>query len=277
VTLTDFQFPAALSSVSLAAEQGGVVLGTPLTSPGVLNINAGGGPLSMVAFAQAQTAGGLLGVDVAPGAGAAPVYDATQSVGALLSTAQVPIPGSGTYSVTATDLGFPATFASYSTIVTQGTKRVGSIYGGGTFNFPATPGIYFVNFIAQPSGPAQAGTYALTVESAPPAPTVTLSVDHPTVSSGSTVDLIWSSQNATSCTATGGWSGHQAVSGTATSAPLTANTTFTLSCTGPGGTTSQSVTVTVTAASGGGGGGALDLELLLALALAIGAGRRRNV
>jgi hypothetical protein len=182
--------------------------------------------------------------------------------------------------VTATDLGFPATFANFDTIVTQGTAQLGSIFGGGTFNFNATAGTYFVNFIAQTTGSDQSGTYALTVAAAPPPPVVSLSVDRPQVSSGSTVDLIWSSQNATTCTASDGWTGAQALSGTATSAPLTMNTTFTLSCTGAGGTTAKSVMVTVTAASRGGGGGALDfgsVAVLLAL-LAAGHGtvRRRH-
>lgn len=274
VTLTDFQFPAALTNASLAAEQGGALLGTPLKAPGSFNISAARGPLSLVVFAQAGAAGGLFGVDVAPSAGATPVYDTTQSVGALFSAVQIAVPDAGTYSVTAVDLGFPANFANYDTIVTQGTQQVGSIYGGGTFNFTASPGIYFINFIAQPAGSAQAGTYALTVGSAPPPPTVSLSVDHPQVSAGSTVDLVWSSQNATSCTASGGWSGSKALSGTATSAALTGDTTFTLTCAGAGGSAAKSVSVTVT--SGGGGGGSLDGCLLGVLAALLVGARRRS-
>jgi len=267
-TLTDFQFPAALTSVSLAAAQGGALLGAPISSAGALNINAAVGPLSLVAFAQAAngSAGGLFGIDVSPAGGGTAVYDVTQAVGALFTTVQVAIPGAGAYAVTATDLAFPSTFANYDTIVTHGTAQVGSIFGGGTFNFTATPGTYFVNFIAQTMGPDQAGTYALEVAAAPAAPVVSLSVDHPTVTSGGTVDLIWSSQNATSCTASGGWSGAQALSGTATSESLTANTTFTLTCSGAGGMTAESVSVTVTPVGGGGGGGALGALMLAALA-----------
>jgi hypothetical protein len=186
-------------------------------------------------------------------------------VGALFSAKQISITQAGSYSVTAADLGFPANFANFDTVVTQGTKAVGSIYGGGTFNFAASPGNYFLNFIAQPSGSDQAGTYALMVATAPPAPTVNLSVDKPQVSSGSTVDLTWSSQNATICTATGGWSGNQQLSGTATSAALTSDTTFTLSCMGTGGSTMKSASVTVTASSGG--GGAMSPEFLAAIAV----------
>ncbi len=275
VTLTDFQFPAPLTSARLAASQGGAILGTPISAAGSFNVNAVAGPLSLIAFAQAGsgTAGGLLGVEVAPSAGGTPALDVTQAVGAIFTTQKITVTAAGAYAVTATDLGFPATFANYDTIVTQGTTQVGSIYGGGTFNFTATAGDYYLNFIAQTTGSDEAGTYALTVASAPPAPVVNLTTDNSTVSSGGTVDIIWSSQYATSCTASGGWSGNEPTSGTATSAALSVNTTFTLTCTGAGGSTAKSAMVTVTSA-GKGGGGALDATLLAVLGVLLAARRR---
>jgi hypothetical protein len=273
VNLADFQFPATLASLSLAAVQGATLLGTgtitepaqPANATASFNIAASAGPLSLVAFAQPTGAsGGLFGLNVEPKGAATPVFDVTQAVGAAFTAYDLTISEGGAYGVTATDLGFPANFASYDTIVTQGTSHFGSIYGGGTFNFTATPGHYFLNVIAEPTGSDQAGTYALAVATAPAAPTVMLSSDHSQVSSGSTVDLTWSSENATSCAAAGGWSGAKPTSGTATSAALTANTTFKLTCTGPGGNASQSVTVTISS-SGGGGGGTMSVELLLLL------------
>lgn len=84
--------------------------------------------------------------------------------------------------------------------------------------------------------------------SAPPAaPTVTLTANPTSVVSGSTAALTWSSSNATSCTASGGWTGSKATSGTENSAALTANASFTLTCSGTGGSGSASVSVTVTA------------------------------
>jgi hypothetical protein len=65
------------------------------------------------------------------------------------------------------------------------------------------------------------------------------------------------------------------MSGTATSAALTANTTFKLTCTGPGGNASQSVNVTVTTSSGGGGEMSLELFLLGCVLLLRGARLRR--
>jgi len=263
VTLTDFRFPAPLSSASLAVVQGGALLGKPISSPGNLGVEAASGPFSAIVFAQPATGGGLFGVEAASGT-ATPALDVTQAVGAIFNAQQITITTARSYSVTATDLGFPAIFANYDTIVTQGTSVVGSIYGGGTFNFQGTPGTYWVNFIAQPAAPADAGTYALSVDTAPPPPVVSLSVDNTSVSSGGTVNIVWSSQNATSCTASGGWSGMKPLSGSTTSPALTATTTFTLTCAGAGGSSAKSVTVTVTSSSSG-GGGAVDPGLVVLL------------
>jgi hypothetical protein len=60
--------------------------------------------------------------------------------------------------------------------------------------------------------------------------------------------LSWSSTNATSCSAGGSWNGTVPISGSAQTAALTATSTFSVTCMGPGGSQSQSTTVTVTAA-----------------------------
>lgn len=81
----------------------------------------------------------------------------------------------------------------------------------------------------------------------PTPPTVTLTSSAPSVVSGSSVTLTWSSTDTTSCTASGGWSGTKATSGSESIGPLGADATYTLSCSGVGGSTSQSTSVTVTA------------------------------
>jgi hypothetical protein len=63
---------------------------------------------------------------------------------------------------------------------------------------------------------------------------------------GGTATLKWSSTNATSCTASGGWSGSQATSGSTSSGVLTTTTTYRISCTGSGGSADASSTVVVT-------------------------------
>ena len=77
------------------------------------------------------------------------------------------------------------------------------------------------------------------------APTIALSASPTSVSSGGSSTLTWSSTNATSCTASGGWSGSHATSGSRSTGTVNASTTYTLTCTGSGGSTSQSAVVTV--------------------------------
>ena len=260
----DFMFPTALNSLSFAAIQGGKLLGQGSASSIDLALDAGA-LFVLVNAKPGTTSSGLFGIDLTPSAGGAVAFETTQGVGALFAARQVSVTAAGTYAVTVQDLGFPTTFANLDAVVTQGTDLVGSIYGGGTFNFQATPGNYYVNFIAEPDPTQKAGTYAIEVATAPPAPVVSLSVDPSAVSSGSTVTLTWSSTGATSCTASGGWTGSRATSGSAQSGALTSNTTFTLTCQGASGSGTNSVTVGITASHSG--GGQLD-PLYLALLLA---------
>jgi len=82
------------------------------------------------------------------------------------------------------------------------------------------------------------------------APTVTLAANPASVVLGAASTLTWSSTSATACTASGGWSGSRATSGTASVTPTaTGATSYTLTCTGPGGTANASTTVTATAAA----------------------------
>ena len=78
-----------------------------------------------------------------------------------------------------------------------------------------------------------------------PAPTVSLSASSTNVAAGATVQLTWSSTNASSCAASGGWTGAQATSGSAQVGPVMQTSTFGLSCTGSGGNGERSVTVNV--------------------------------
>lgn len=83
----------------------------------------------------------------------------------------------------------------------------------------------------------------------PPAlPSVTLSATPGSVAPGAASTLSWSSTNATGCVAGGSWSGTKATGGSQLTSPLTADSTFSLSCTGAGGTGNASTRVTVAAA-----------------------------
>ena len=93
------------------------------------------------------------------------------------------------------------------------------------------------------AGTAQSAT-KITVNAAspPPAPTATLKAGAASISSGGSTSLTWSSTNASSCTASGGWTGTEAANGTKSVSP-TATTTYTLDCTGSGGKAQVSTTV----------------------------------
>jgi hypothetical protein len=80
-------------------------------------------------------------------------------------------------------------------------------------------------------------------------PNLFLSASPTSVSSGGTALLIWSATNASSCAASGGWSGNQPASGSTSTGTLSGTTTYTLSCIGPGGSASRSVTVNVSVVS----------------------------
>ena len=78
------------------------------------------------------------------------------------------------------------------------------------------------------------------------APTASLSAAKTAVKSGDATTLTWNSTNATSCTASGGWSGALPSSGSKSSGALTAATSFALACSGASGTSHPaSVTVNV--------------------------------
>ncbi|NND64800.1 MAG: hypothetical protein HKM24_02440 [Gammaproteobacteria bacterium] len=79
-----------------------------------------------------------------------------------------------------------------------------------------------------------------------PQPTVNLIATPSAINENETTQLSWSTTDATSCTASGGWSGARATSSSGETSPaLTSDTQFTLTCLGLGGTASDSVTVTV--------------------------------
>ncbi len=80
-----------------------------------------------------------------------------------------------------------------------------------------------------------------------PLPVVSVTATPVSVVSGASVTLAWNSTNATACTASGDWTGAKQITGTQSISALTAGTkTFTLVCTGAGGSASAVATVTVT-------------------------------
>jgi hypothetical protein len=77
-------------------------------------------------------------------------------------------------------------------------------------------------------------------------PGVSISFSASTIQAGESATLTWSSTDTTRCTASGAWSGSEQLSGTlSVSQNVPANYTYTLACTGTGGSASGSATLTV--------------------------------
>ncbi|MDB5970089.1 MAG: hypothetical protein JWQ90_2539 [Hydrocarboniphaga sp.] len=86
----------------------------------------------------------------------------------------------------------------------------------------------------------------------PPLPPVTVALTSSAarITSGQSVHLVWTSQNAELCTASGAWSGALETSGERTVGPLTATGTYTITCSNAAsGSSSTSVAVAVVAVS----------------------------
>ncbi len=114
--------------------------------------------------------------------------------------------------------------------------------GSETFNALTANQVFTLYCIG--NGGSASESVSVTVQPAP-APTMSLSASSTNVSQGDSTTLNWSSTNATSCTASGDWSGTKATSGSETFNALTEDQVFTLSCSGNGGSAYESVSVTV--------------------------------
>jgi hypothetical protein len=285
LVVTDYQLPSALVALDALAEQHGQRLGAGISPAPTLN--AAAGKMTMLAFAGAPVAGanGLFGIDLLEGSSSNALFQITQGVGASFQTVDI-IATAGKYVAQLTDLGFPADFSQVWMIGT-GNRQVltqivigqGSSTGRVVFDVPTT-GSYVINVLAQVGAGQHYGLYGFNLVAAPPAPVVTLAASASSIVSGGHVTLTWSSTDATSCTASDGWSGTLDPSGSQDSANLTGNTTFTLTCTGDGGDSTPAqvqVQVTQPPSSGGGGGGTLDLATVCALALGMAAALRRRL
>jgi len=97
-------------------------------------------------------------------------------------------------------------------------------------------------------------TANVTINAAPAAPVVSVVLTPASATPGQSSQLSWSATNATSCTAAGAWTGNQATSGTlAVSQSAVGTYTYTLNCSGTGGSASGSANLAVANPTGSGG------------------------
>ncbi len=137
--------------------------------------------------------------------------------------------------------GQSSTISWSSTNATSCVAPDSSALSGNVIAVPSQTNTYNVTC----TGPGGSVTKSVTINvTTTPAPTLTLTANPTSVYSGQSTTLTWSSTNATSCVAPDS----SALSGNVTAAPSQTNT-YDVTCTGPGGSVTQSVTVTVTAAA----------------------------
>jgi uncharacterized repeat protein (TIGR03803 family) len=145
-------------------------------------------------------------------------------------------------------------------ISTSGTKAV-TQPGAGTYTYALS---------CTGAGGATSNSVTVTVSTPPSPPTVTMSSNPSIITAGQSFGLSWSSTNTTQCSASGAWSGSVATKGTENLTPSGAGvSTYTLECTGPGGSANATTTVTVASAptppNSKGGGGGLGVAQLIGL------------
>jgi parallel beta helix pectate lyase-like protein len=128
-------------------------------------------------------------------------------------------------------------------------RPAGSAYDIGVYEQGGSPGS---GCTPGPSGTPPPSSTPTPTPTPIPTPNITLIATPTTLSfPGQSTYLLWAVTNATSCTASGGWSGPRPPSGGIEIFTPTVTTTYTLTCTGAGGTSTASVTVTPAGAGGG--------------------------
>jgi len=117
----------------------------------------------------------------------------------------------------------------------------------------STAGNYTAKVRVQREGLSAENTAQINVTSCYNAPTVDIKAngsDVPiTINYNNSATLSWTSTNANSCQASAGWSGTKAISGSESTGNLTNSQAFTLTCTGAGGSVSDSITINVAASN----------------------------
>ena len=119
---------------------------------------------------------------------------------------------------------------------TSGSQTIGALMTDSTFNLSCSG-----------AGGSVSESISIAV-AASASPSVTLSASPSSLPYNGSTTLSWDSTNSSGCTASGDWSGNKATSGSQTIAAITKDSSFNLSCNGPGGDASDSVSITVAAA-----------------------------
>ena len=136
-------------------------------------------------------------------------------------------------------LSWTSTYADSCT-ATGGWSGTRSISGTFTVS-PAVTSTYSLTCTG--AGGSTSNSVSVTVNTPPPPiPVVNLSVSPSTIEQGQSASLSWTSTDADSCVASGGWTGARTTTGSVSISP-SATSNYILTCSGPGGSTSDSVRI----------------------------------
>ena len=165
-------------------------------------------------------------------------FTATPSSGSVPLTVQFNASGS---------IDADGAIASYGWIFGDGSAAGSGVTVSHVYQ---TAGTYAVTLTVTDNLGATNSSTRQVIVSSVSGPELTLSASPQFVASGQTATLTWDSQFVSSCTASGGWSGIKPVFGSVTTPPITATTTYTLTCSGPGGQIARSASVQVNSVGG---------------------------
>jgi len=243
--------PVVHLSASPSTVAGGGVSTLIWSSSNATSCVASGAWAGAKAVSGSQTTGALTSSTTyglsCTGSGGSALQSTTVSVTSPAPTITLTASPSTVASGASSTLSWSATHATSCTASGgwSGTKTASGSQSTGTLTADETYGLIC-------TGPGGSAAQSATVSVTKVAPAIVLSASPSTVKSGAASTLTWSSTNATACTASGGWTGSLATSGARATGAVNATTTYTISCTGSGGTATQSAIVTVTSSTSNG-------------------------
>lgn len=132
--------------------------------------------------------------------------------------------------------------AGASSCTASGAWSGAKSFANGSYSEAVTPSVTST-YTLSCTGPGGSTVRSATVVVNPPV--VTLSASPTLIGPGNSSTLSWTATGASSCTASGGWSGSKTNTGGSESVSPGITSSYSISCTGPSGTTPASATVTL--------------------------------
>jgi acyl dehydratase len=252
ISVAASQAPALLVAVSMntsggSSDTGGSGYGAPAAGPGLTSVttmwdwglNLGNFEIETVSAGTADAT--FDAPDTDSFATVAAVFAGTGTTAAA-PTVKISASATSVVSGSSSTLTWSSTNATSCTA--SGAWSGSESVSGSTVVTPSATSTYTIT-CSNPSGTAAsaAATVAVTL----PLPTETLSASTNPITAGGSSVLTWSSKYATSCAASGAWSGSKGTSGSLAVSPAVSSL-YTLTCTNATGSSSYGVTVDVNAA-----------------------------